>query len=289
MSFFNIYSTLFLGLLVSINSFAVCDMPESKYDLEKGYNISLDSSCPIKTIKELSAIGKEKVTVRLLAFSPEEAYEVASTGVLLKYVQGAFSFNVLLKLATQNSYRLTANLGGLTLSEAKNIAITGTNIKLDSTFSPREIKEICQKVQAPAAGSVYTRGFSGADLLEISESGCSIVDVGEGSMNFFEVEKILSSNGRIEIDSHITGVRAKELASLGRERLTVELGGFALQDARKIAENGANVNLNHNISGHEAEIICHLIKSPAIGRVNKKGFSEYDLKKIIEAGCAVFY
>jgi len=274
---------------MSLNIHANCDTFQYKRDLKSGFHISLYSNCPISIIKELGHFGKERVTIHLQGFSEGMASEMATFGVLLNSNSNNFPAKFLIQLAKQSSNKLTINLHGLSTQVAEDITDAGANVVLDHSFTTDEASKICQKVSTSAQGVILTQGYSGNDLLELSKAGCIIDDIKQRNMNYVDVEKILSIKGRIKMDSHITGVRAIELAAIGKDSLTVELGGFGLHDARTITENGANIHISNIISGFEAQILCHLLKPPAIGKVNKHGFSDYDLARIVEAGCSVYY
>ena len=105
----------------------------------------------------------------------------------------------------------------------------------------------------------------------------------------YEAERILAKNGRLIIDVNFSGFEARKLASIAKDRLTVDLGGFPSFEARQIALAGSNVKLDNSFSGYEAREICKLVQAPATGRVFKRGFSDYDLRQIAEAGCKIYY
>jgi hypothetical protein len=289
MSFIRLGAIMALTLFISKNSFATCDMYEYKRDLQSGYEISLTSSCSTKNIKELASVAKERITVELLGFSLAEAKEIASSGVLLETAPRIYAYRILQQIANIGGPRLTANMNRMSYQDVRDIAAAGSSLVMDSSFSSYDVVEACQKVISPAKVEVFTRGFSGNDLEDIGLAGCTLVDVDQGNLHYYEAEKILQKGGHLEIDTNFAGFEVRKLAALAKERLTVELAGFPSFEARQIALQGASVNLNSNFSGFEAREICKLVKAPAVGRVHKRGFTDYDLRQIAEAGCKIYY
>jgi hypothetical protein len=264
-------------------------MYEYRRDLQSGYEISLNNSCSTKNIKELASIAKDRITVHLSGFSLNEAKEIADSGVLLETSPKIYTYRILQQIANVSGSRLTANMHRMSYQDVRDIAAAGSNLIMDSSFSSYDVVEACQKVISPAKVEVFTRGFSGFDLEDIGLAGCILVDVDQNNLHYYEAEKILSKGGRLEIDTNFSGFEVRKLAAFAKERVTVELAGFSSFEARQVALEGANVNLDSRFSGFETREICKLVKAPAVGRVHKRGFSDYDLRQITEAGCKIYY
>jgi hypothetical protein len=289
MSSLRLLAAVVLSSIATGNLYAACDTYEYKRDLAKGYNITLSNSCSTQNIIELGSIGKEKVTVDLYARSIADVKAIAATGVLLTTGPKSFKIRQLQQIANIGGVRLTANVHRLGEFDAKNIALAGSNLIIDNSYSGYDAMEVCQKVIPPAIGYVYTKGFSLYDLDDVVSAGCTLVDVDQKNLNPYDAERYLKAGARIEIDGNFSGMEARKLAELAKDRLTVDLSGFPTFEAKKIAEAGANVRLDNSFSGFEASEICKLVKAPATGKVTKMGYSDFDLKRIIESGCSVHY
>jgi hypothetical protein len=289
MSFVRLGAIMALTIFISKNSFAVCDMYEYKRDLQSGYEISLNNSCSTRNIKELASVAKERITVQLLGFSLTEAKEIADSGVLLETSPRIYTYRILQQIANISGPRLKANMNRMSYQDVRDISAAGSSLVMDSSFSSYDVVEACQKVILPAKVEVFTRGFSGFELEDIGLAGCTLVDVNQNNLHYYEAEKILSKGGRLEIGTNFSGFEVRKLAALAKERVTVELPGFSSYDARQIALQGANVNLDKSFSGFDTREICKLVKAPAVGRVHKRGYTDYDLRKIVEAGCKIYY
>lgn len=284
--FFLLITLLCTKLIAS----AACDVYQLRRILESGGSIEINNACSAYDARSLAEIGKERVNVKLKGFSAYDARQIAEKGARLEASARDFSSYDMRQIAELAKHKLLVDVVGYGAYDARQVVNVGPSFSLDSSFSSYDARQICKSLISPALGYAYTKGFAEYDLRQISEAGCALIKNGEDSeISYYEARRILESGGSLEINNQFSAYETRQLAEIGKQRLTVRLPGFSAYDARQIVEKGANFFVDNTFSTYDARQICRSKVAPAVGKVYATGFSDYDLKEIAREGCQIIY
>jgi len=282
---------ILLLICVSLSGLAAhadCDTYRLSEILRNGGQIEIDQSCSSYEARQLVAIGKERVIIRLKGFSAYDSRQLADAGATLLATAKDFSSYDMRQIADKAKHRLKVDLVGFSAYDARQIAGAGASFTLDHSFSAYDVRQICNAIVPPAVGEVMTSGFSDYDLRQITQAGCSLIRGGDDTkLSYYEARQILEGGGRLEIGDEYSSYETRQLAQTGKHRLTVRLKGFSAYDARQIALAGASFYVDASFSAYDTRQICQAKVSPANAWVFADGFSDYDLRQIASAGCQV--
>ncbi len=276
--------TLFLGPGVAF----ACDNYRLKQVLEAGGEVVIDNSCSSYEARQLAKTGRERLTVVLAGFSAYDAKQIAAEGASLTSTASDYSTYDLRQIARIAKHRLSVDIVGFSTYDARLVVAEGLNFYSDKNFSTYDTRQICEELVSPARGYVYSEGFSAYDLRQITLAGCEIIYNGDPSeLSYYEARRILEDGGSLEIRNQYSTYETRQLAEIGRNRLTVHLQNFSAYEAGQIASAGTNFYLDNTFSIYEVRQICTKRSALAVGKVHGSGFSDYELRQIQETGCVV--